>query len=343
MKQNWLKNITIVDRIKNQLRKLMGYKEGKRFIIETEPYIKNYSEVELDKIANIEKKLEKALKENDKAGKVIEGIREDEARLLVEWVVQRDREILNNEKEPIKDNSLLGYCGLSQGITSELFINMGLNPRISNVNPTITGDSGRHAYGTVAIPIREENAREIDFLVDVTYRQFFLRDEVSMSGRFVKDKRFGNKVAPEAGYWCINLPGGKEFAQEILKNGYVELTPENAKIYGDSFMLAEQKNSEHETKFKKGTTIPLSEVKRLKTGVSGEEYVKWFKDPKRQDWIGIDYDEGELEEWYGDLMKTPLMKKTELEKDMKQLLEEHKETISKEEKKEGSIEGEKDR
>ena len=174
---------------------------------------------------------------------------------------------------------------------------------------------GGHAFNSVSIPIKDKNGNvyETSFLIDATYRQFFIRDKYSVSGRFVKDKRFGNKVAPFAGYWCINLPGGRAFAKEILRKGFVELTPENAKIYGDSFILESQKDKEYREKYEAGVTIPQSTTNSVETGISGEQYIYWFADETRQDYRGIDYDEGELETTYGDLMKTPLMIKTQLQ------------------------------
>ena len=291
-------------------------------------HIYSYTDIELANIANIEQKLKNVLAKNAEAGKVVEGITKSEATELINWVVQRDRAILNQGSirygETIKTDSLHGLCGLSQGIVTTLFNNMGLQARVSNVNPTITGEGlgGIHSFSTISIPIKDENdsASEVNWLIDATYKQFFLRDEFSVSGRFVKDRRFGDKVAPCAGYWCINLPGGEEFAHELLKNGFVQLTSENAKIYGDSFLLELQKDEEYSAKYKKGVTIPRSTIKKLETGISGEQHMKNMLDKNRQDYRGIDYDEGELEEYYGELMKTPLMQKSELQKNEKKVL-----------------------
>lgn len=188
---------------------------------------------------------------------------------------------------------------------------MNLNPRVSNLNPTITGMSlGGHAFNSMAIPISTKNGViEKNFLIDATFRQFFLRDNFSINGRFIKDKRFGGKVSPMAGYFCINLPGGKEFANIMLKRGFTELTPENAKLYGDSFILELQENEKYRKLYAKGITVPVPKKKNLITGISGYEYIERFTDLSKQDYRGIDFEEGELEKCYGKLMKTPLMLK----------------------------------
>ena len=42
--ENSLKKITKLDKIKKSLLTLLGYKEGKKFMIDTQPYIKEYDE-----------------------------------------------------------------------------------------------------------------------------------------------------------------------------------------------------------------------------------------------------------------------------------------------------------
>lgn len=197
----------------------MGYREGKEFVIDIQPYIKEYSEIELANIANIEGKLKNILEKNVNCGRIVDGLNIDEVNKLLEWVVQTDRKCLSNDLDDIRENSLMGSCGLSQGIVYTILKEMGLEARVSNINPTITGENlGGHAFNSVAIPVKQQDETYVEknFLIDVTYRQFFVRDYYSVSGRFIKDKRFGGKASPMAGYWCINLPGGEKFAKEIL-------------------------------------------------------------------------------------------------------------------------------
>lgn len=303
-----LKPITLFDRLKNGVRKLLGYREGKEFVNSTEPLIKDYSEIELGEIANIEQKLRRALAQNRENESAIAGITKDEAKKLLEWVVQKDRMILGKDNLDIKTSSLLGRGGLSQDIVATLLSSMTLSPRLSNVSSVIPGSKlSGHAFNTVSIPIVENDGKvlDTDFLIDATYRQFFLRDsDYSVSGRFVKDRRFGEKAAPLAGYWCEKLKGGNDFANELLRNGFIELTPENAKIYGDSFMLERLKDDEFKKLYPEGVTIPVSRTRKLETGISGEQYISWLTDPSRQDHREINLTEREIET---DLMKTPFM------------------------------------
>ena len=173
-----LKNISRWDKIKNSLKVFFGYREGKEFVIDTQPYIKEYSEIELANIANIEGKLKNILEKNVICGEIVDGLNTDEVNKLLEWVVQADRKCLNDDGD-IRKSSLMGRCGLSQGIVYTILKEMGLEARVSNINPTITGENlGGHAFNSVAIPCKQQDGTYVEknFLIDATYRQFFLRD-----------------------------------------------------------------------------------------------------------------------------------------------------------------------
>ena len=131
-----LKNITFIDRVRKEILKAFGYREGKRFMDDTEPLIKNYTEIELGRIADIERKLREIVKTNSTKNKLVDGLKKEEAEKLIEWVVQRDRAMLFSKSDP-RDDDLFGACGHSQAIVTTLLTSMGLSPRISNVDNTI--------------------------------------------------------------------------------------------------------------------------------------------------------------------------------------------------------------
>lgn len=305
------KKITIIDRIKNIFRKMMGYEDGKRFMIDTEPVLKKYTDINLMKIASIEEKLKKVLDENTKQEKLIDGIKENEAESLLEWVVQNAREgLIKDSNTSLKEMDLLGVCGLGQGITGITLQNMGLSPNINNVNPTFGMKTGRHAFVTVNIPIKDEegNTNNKLYLVDTTYRQFFLRDEVTTScGEYIKDKKFGNKVAPLAGYWVLKMEKGREFAQELLEKGFIEFTEENAKIYGDGFVLEEKERKDY-------TNVPNKG--EMETGINGKTYISNVNDVKYQQ--EMDFDREEFDECGIDII-TPFMKREQMLKSMENI------------------------
>lgn len=296
---NLPKKITLYDKLKQKIRNILEYKEGKRFIIDTKPNMEEYSELRLMKLANTEEKLKKVL-EGNKENKN-QGITEQEAEEILKWTVQNARNELAKDRN-LQEESLLGCCGFGQAITAQTLRNMGLNPNVCNVNPTIGEDTGRHAFITVNIPIKtSEKVEDKMYLVDTTFRQFFLREEITNSrGEFIKDKEFGNKVAPMAGYWLLKMQGGRELAEEILSKGYIELTGERAKLYGDSFILEEKER-------KNPTKVPNK--KELITGVEGKQYIDNINNPKLHG--EIDYDMEDFK-GFGINIKTPLMQKQEM-------------------------------
>lgn len=293
------KKLSFIDRIKIELKRFMGYKEGTKFIIETEPIFKKFTEIELMKLAAIEEKLKKSLEINKSNNMLTEGISPKDAESILAWVVQNAREnFADNGKISLKEDSLLGYCGFGQGITATTLENMGLSPNILNANPTLSNKTGRHAFLTVEIPIKQTKGEVVNtaYLVDTTYRQFFLRNEVTNCyGKYIKDKRYGGRVAPLAGYWILQMPKGKEFAEEILSKGFIELTEENAKLYGDSFTLEGAQRKDH-------TKVPSK--RELITRISGKTYLNSMINPVVVE--EMDFYEGEIEE-KGIKVKTPLM------------------------------------
>lgn len=314
---NLPKKVTLYDKLKQKIRNILGYKEGKRFIIDTKPNMEEYSELRLMRLANTEEELRKVLEAN-KEGKN-QGITEQEVEEILKWTVQNARNELAKDGN-LQEESLLGCCGLGQAITAQTLRNMGLNPNVCNVNPTIGENTGRHAFITVNIPIKtSEKIEDKMYLVDTTFRQFFLRAEVTNSrGEFIKDKEFGNKVAPMAGYWLLKMQGGRELAEEILSKGYIELTEKRAKLYGDSFILEEKER-------KNPTRVPSK--KELITGIEGKQYLNNINNPKLHG--EIDYDMEDFEE-YKINIKTPLMQKQEMiGKSYKMIEKSYKENITK--------------
>ena len=92
----------------------------------------------------------------------------------------------------------------------------------------------------------------------------------------------------------LHLPNGEKVAQDLLSKGYIELTEENAKIYGDSFELANRNRNNP-------TRVPSK--KELVTGIDGSNYLRNIMNKDLQS--EIDYTEEELEK-YGINTKTPL-------------------------------------
>ena len=301
---------TFVSILKSNILNFLGYEEGNEYITNIKPKLKKYSYIELMKIATIEGKLKNLLALNKYYTSSIKGLSETEASLLLEWTVQNAREVLlkgeneiivsqNKELDKnIKDINLQGLCGLGQALTAFSLRNMGLSPNIVNASKTLVSKysiSDLHAYLTVNIPI-EKSGSIVNklYLVDTTFSQFFIRDA---GFPYIKDRKFGNRVTSNAGYWILKMKNGRQFAEELLSKGFIELSEENAKIYGDSFYLSD--------KYRKNYSKVPSK-REMYTGISGKQYIDNIKNPEFQ--ALIHYTQEELEEY----TKTPLMQKKEL-------------------------------
>jgi len=85
-----------------------------------------------------------------------------------------------------------------------------------------------HSFGIIHIDGKK-------YIVDCTYRQFF---------SVTKNIEFGR--VRDAGKYMLVDDQRKAFAEQLLKQGFVEATPENLKMYFDGFVLADAKSKEND-------------------------------------------------------------------------------------------------
>ena len=165
---------------------------------------------------------------------ISEGLSEEQAQELLKWTVNNTRDNLNISKNKLEisddvyeNYSLSGFCGFSQFSSLYPLKQMGLEVTVNNVGE-IKG--GRHAYGTVIIPIKE-NDQVVNkrFLIDCTYRQFFTIPFNSFS-RYINS-------APDIGFFIKENRGQTEFAKKLLKDGFIEATSENLEKYLKPFFM----------------------------------------------------------------------------------------------------------
>ena len=176
-------------------------------------------------------------------------------------------------------DSLSGGCGESQFLTLYPFYELGCPITINNVMDFPNSEKHGHAFGTVTFPIINENGiiTNESYLVDATYRQFFtvLGNHF---GRYYDLK--AKSAAPDAGYFTIQTKEGRNFAQALLKNGYITLSLENIKIYGEGFSLS---------------LIPLRDIAKIPEAknIPATEYMQSLTKKTGE----FDYSEKEIREW----------------------------------------------
>ncbi|MCI8397339.1 MAG: hypothetical protein HFJ52_06965 [Clostridia bacterium] len=241
--------------------------------------IKEFSHKELTDIANIEQKLREILEKKNIDSNYNTGLTEHEVQLLLEWIINQARRILAKSfgATNIDDLDLQGLCKAAQTVIHKILINIGLNSKcltLSNILDNYDGED--HKINILDFPMLGGISKT--YLLDITYKQFLAED-----------------YTPQViQYWNRDL-GKKKILTALLKNGFLELTVENSKVYADSFWFTSQMTRQH--------TEELIN-KQIK-----EKYILDFKNPSKQDTFPY-YDDEYLEYYYGitqDDLKTPLM------------------------------------
>ena len=207
------------------------------YILEQGPNMESLDEDEI--IASVAR-LEEVLQARREGINV--GIDEKDANNILKWTVLNARKDYNN-RDNVLTNSLLGLCGYGQAITMIPLQQLGLDVTINNAFSSFSADI-KHAFGTVIFPINaslengEKTVVNRQYIVDTTYRQFFLAARCNEWAYHEADSRFKGKVAPDPGYFIVQSASGKELATDLLRDGFVPLSEESVKLYGDSFVSA---------------------------------------------------------------------------------------------------------
>ena len=247
----------------------------KSYIIESEPLIFNVGENQVKSV--IQKLFQVNYKNQDE---LVDGLTSDEAELILDWVVQNGRKNFSIYGTDIKTSSLKGCCGLAQAYTLIPLMDLGLEVTVNNARCFQPNNYG-HAFGTVKIPIKENDGIVLkQFLVDISYRQFFSTVLSSEGEYFAYDKKLCNGSSPAAGYYITKTDLGKGFAKRLLYRGFIELTPENAKLYGHAFVC---QTLNYETKDQEETFL-------LRSG-------EWYIDAINNNQVELDCSIEELENY----------------------------------------------
>ncbi|MBE6156568.1 MAG: hypothetical protein E7161_02365 [Firmicutes bacterium] len=195
------------------------------YIVESEPLVFNTNK---DDVAGAIKHLQEVIEKNRNG--LVDGISLEEAYLILDWDIQNTRISLSKTQD-ITVASLQGCCSYTQSLTIIPLLKANLECTINNAF-NFSNHSASHAFGTVKIPIREHNQVFYkQFLLDASYRQFFATVNCNNGKFYFKNCCKG----PDAGYYVCQTPDGRTFATILLKRGFIELTEENAKIYGTGF------------------------------------------------------------------------------------------------------------
>lgn len=172
-------------------------------------------------------------------------LKKEEFQILLDWSVSNARKIIESFGISVENNSLNGFCEFGQALTILPFEKK--NFKITkNTAKTSFGYLWNHAFGTVSCNIQENGRVEMKtYLVDATYLQFFSTVRCNEGRYDTIEENSSLPTAPDPGYF-LTTSKEKQFAQELIEKGYIELTDENAKIYANGFRKASLLKDERE-------------------------------------------------------------------------------------------------
>lgn len=196
------------------------FKNKEKFIIESTPQRFNIIDEDIKSVAN-----------HINNG-IDDGLSMKEVKILLEWLVENARhDIENIIDESINTNSCKGFCGFAQLSTIMPVTNCNITVTANNTDK-FSNSLIRHHFVTIILPTKE-NDKIVNkwYLIDPTYRQFFEKN--SCKGK--------NKLT-SPGYFMLETNETLKLAKQLLKNGYIELTDDNLKMYSNGFICASGHN-----------------------------------------------------------------------------------------------------
>ena len=210
--------------------------ENESYIIYQEPERKAIDKDLLEEAINHYK--------NIKNNNTNEGLTLEEIKILLDYVVEYARSKFESLGINLKISSLNGLCELGQNLTIMSLEKLGLKVTKNSADVCFNYPFN-HVFGTVTFPYQDHD-KVVDktYLIDSTDRQFFTTVRCNEVRHYTEEENTGLKVAPDPGYFVTD----KDFAKALMRDGYIELTKENAKKYGEAFYKA---------------SIPLKEISKL--------------------------------------------------------------------------------
>ena len=168
----------------------------------------------------------------------------DETRRYLAEIIEKRGEIDKNQpityENTIKSHDLRSYCPISSRKVKEICNKRHIQCRIIEIHPgfkesaALYNGSGFHRFNIITINNKE-------YIVDCSYRQFFNQRDNCF-------ERVGvlGLSGCRAGFFMLQDKTRQEVATQILKNGYIELTPTTLKSYLDGFTMSYRNGTYYE-------------------------------------------------------------------------------------------------
>lgn len=186
-----------------------------KFIIESIP---TYQPVNESSIYKIEHQLR-----NNKE------VTEEDTIKLLDYIVYKARNIMLKNKD-FKTYSFANQCDLTQSVIGYPLKRMGLSIDVVDTKEALGPKVLQHSI--LIIHFKTATIQK-SYLIDITYRQFCLTEYCNKERYLKKGEQI--IVAPDPGYFMMQNSDCQNIIHTLLKQGYIEWTNENAKLYCDTF------------------------------------------------------------------------------------------------------------
>lgn len=207
--------------------------ENESYIIDQKPIRKTINNEELSYVVD---KLNRVLNDDF----LLDGINYDEAFMILDWTVENTRRNFESMGIFVDNNSLNGFCEIGQAISLMPLEKLGLRVTKNTASDSFNYPYN-HCFGTVTFPIIENGIKkDVTFLLDTTYRQFFSTVRCNEGRYYTKEENTNLVTAPDPGYFMEDI----SFAKQLMSDGYVILNENTAKTYGEAFYLSSLKIGE---------------------------------------------------------------------------------------------------
>lgn len=162
------------------------------------------------------------------------GLTPQEAETLVKAVADRARESFSEQG---RKEALLNACGAGQAYALDAALRLGFTPESLNSGQIAKlaqhcglAAPGSHAFAVLRLPVSERgNTQQRLYLVDPTYTQFFHTHPSGVDVHDVGEAMLANEPR-------------RQLARQLLSQGFVELTPEHARLYLEGFVRSAPEN-----------------------------------------------------------------------------------------------------
>lgn len=189
-------------------------------------------------VLNAEISLKRVQHENKRSLKT--GLTPARAETLLKYIVHTQRQYLASKffssEEEFRTSSLKRLCGISAG-QSKL---AGKRLKLEMVPIAVQllfivhqSNSLNHGTAVITLPVEREPGKPVNeyYLIDTTFRQFFVPDQSSI--------QLENNIFESPGHKITKSKKGTAIADALLKKGFIQLDEEVARLYTTSFINRE--------------------------------------------------------------------------------------------------------